>query len=354
MIEELLNLSNDTGFYKLQNSKIPNIFDILKIQGKEEPISASLAWILDPRSSHGAGKAFLIRFIQECFKDNPSKLINLLKVDENFISVKTEYVLPSGRRIDIMIRDHVNKISIGIENKVYSSENNFQTLDYEKDFKLLFGDESYGLVYLVIDDNDYPESTEFVKMNHEVLLNAFKEIINIFNNLGSESIFFINQYIRSVNNCMGKSEEKELCEFLYKKYPNAVKLLVEHVSSMLTDQPQNLSKLIEERLAISGVFTSRKGRTGQNYWLAVYPQEWIEHFGSDKWSNVHHEFQFIKDKLYLTFHTENGYGKKGIKKYNTIEVGTFDKDNIDNVAEEAVKLLNEKHSEILSYIQSFY
>ena len=58
--EALQNLILDREFETLEDQLAEfNLFDILKIEHKELQHSALLAWLLNPRGSHGLGNYFL-------------------------------------------------------------------------------------------------------------------------------------------------------------------------------------------------------------------------------------------------------------------------------------------------------
>ena len=351
LLNQILELMNDELFYKLQNHNPQNIFDILKIQGKEEPISSILAWILDPRASHNMGDSFLVRFIQDSFKGNPTLMTHLLKFELNSTIVATEFVLPSGRRIDIIIRDSKNNIAIGIENKVYSSENNEQTLEYERDFQKLFSSGHYGLVYLALDEHDYPQSSKFMRVTHDHFSRSILDILKITESIDDQTRLFIEQYVRSVRKSMGTTEEQELCKILYQRYPKAVTLLAKTVSNMLNDLPEKVLGKIANLIKEDNKFIC----TGGKSWLAVYPEEWIGQFGHDNWSPVHHEFYCNETTLYLTFHVEGKEFNKVIeRRYKDIAISSFTVDNIEETARKGYEELHKKHSEIFPYIKGFY
>ena len=351
MIEQILKLASDKDFYQLQQKQL-NVFEILNIQGKEVFISSALAWILNPKSPHGYGGDFLVKIIQETFKKEPDLLVKLLAFDPENTSVFTEYVLPSGRRIDILIRDKKNGVVLGIENKIYSSENNDQTIAYEEDFQLLFHNETYGLVYLALNMEEEPQGKQFVKMTHQQFNDAILDIIKTRRSVNEEAVYFIQQYVRSVNISMNTSKEQELCKALYKRYPEAVELLTKTISEMWNEMPKMLIEKLEKIICEKGEFSC--SCSGSKSWLAVYPKEWVELFGDNGWSSIHHEFLCRENKLYLAFHVEDRkYKQVFVKPYSEIEVFSFDAKNIDEAVEKGYTTLVTKHNEVKIYVQKY-
>jgi hypothetical protein len=80
------------------------------IATKEENISRVIAKLLDPRGGHGQGSVFLQKFLERIFPQRET--FRNLETSK----VLTEYTIPNGRRIDILVV-LPDGFSIGIENR---------------------------------------------------------------------------------------------------------------------------------------------------------------------------------------------------------------------------------------------
>lgn len=125
-----------------------NIFKILKADRVEIRHSNMLAWLLDPKASHGLGDRFLRCLLQKTFEmrkiEDASATFsvdeNLLLTDLHRFKVDREHSFSSEnnlkkRYIDLILtRDdsYQEKIAIVIENKVYSKEHSNQLQVYWK------------------------------------------------------------------------------------------------------------------------------------------------------------------------------------------------------------------------------
>lgn len=124
--------------------KSDTVFEILSL--KEENSSKLLAWLLDPKESHGAGNKFALHLLNACadkgkirfYTSNGSGELNVGKTDcfKNAF-VWSEYPVTDCQngtcgRIDILLIDAENKLTMVIENKYGSKEHNSQCKTYKE------------------------------------------------------------------------------------------------------------------------------------------------------------------------------------------------------------------------------
>ncbi|MBS1263625.1 MAG: hypothetical protein MAG715_00808 [Methanonatronarchaeales archaeon] len=99
-IEELKDVCEElkSALEKRNEDRVPNFFEICRIETKEERISAFLSWLLNPRENHGLDSAFLNRVLTR---------IDVAQIDsEEWVTVKTEVSRIAGdkeRRFDLLI-----------------------------------------------------------------------------------------------------------------------------------------------------------------------------------------------------------------------------------------------------------
>lgn len=133
----------------IKNSDESNIFKILKLQNYEIRHSNYLAWLLDPKKSHGLNNTFLKKIFETIGK----------KVEiPDFFEVHTEYPVPKkyeGRkkgRIDILII--ADNFVCVIENKYGSKEHNKQCKRYKAFVNEEFKQKDKIFIYLDIFPKD--------------------------------------------------------------------------------------------------------------------------------------------------------------------------------------------------------
>src|SRR5690625_930458 len=132
---EYKNLKNsiiflDRIFKSLPETKnkiktIPSIFNKMY---DENFISDFLSYILNP-IENGVGFEPLVKIIEEYNRKGVNILDNLTLSEKNNIEIIREYSFVNGRRIDILIKIQ-DQLIIAIENKIFASELENQTIDY--------------------------------------------------------------------------------------------------------------------------------------------------------------------------------------------------------------------------------
>jgi hypothetical protein len=99
-----------------------NLFRVLDVEHDERSLCRVLNEMLSPQGSHGQNEAYLRMFFAQVLK---------LEISENELSrtsVCREFKIPTGRRIDLLIK--TDRRIIPIEVKVYAQESDNQLRDY--------------------------------------------------------------------------------------------------------------------------------------------------------------------------------------------------------------------------------
>lgn len=149
---------------ELKNDDAKIIPEVFGIQYKEVYITKWIAYLL--RQSYGF--EILNALLSASNRDI---IINKDEIEK----IYTEYVFDTGRRIDILI--FTNNYLIGIENKIWSGEQESQTADYLDSMKKLSDTKDYIGIYLHPEQNQ-SESSSFENVTYTQLYNKI-EAINI-------------------------------------------------------------------------------------------------------------------------------------------------------------------------------
>lgn len=130
-----------------------NVFEVLRIQGKEVLHSRFLADLLNVKGTHQQGVLFYHAFLQQLSVDTTQYKVEV----SNFwaFDIQCEYTIKNDRRIDILIQynDGKKAFAIGVENKIWAGDQKRQLEDYHTFLKSHFG-ENYILLYLTIDGKE--------------------------------------------------------------------------------------------------------------------------------------------------------------------------------------------------------
>ncbi|HAW33138.1 MAG TPA: hypothetical protein DCX19_00590 [Alphaproteobacteria bacterium] len=174
--------------------KSDTVFEILSL--KEENSSKLLAWLLDPKESHGVSNKFALHLLNACadkgkvrfYTSNGGGELNVGKTDcfKNAF-VWSEYPVTdcqNGRngktcgRIDILLIDAENKLSMVIENKYGSKEHDSQCKTYKKALMQLCRknpDMKFVFIYLDVQGGACPQK-EFYNLSYDAVLDFKAEL----------------------------------------------------------------------------------------------------------------------------------------------------------------------------------
>jgi hypothetical protein len=137
----------------------------------ENFISDYLAYILDP-DRNGVGIQPLQALLSLAYED-------ALEIDLMPLTINREYTFgdPDFGRMDLLIRlgEDCERGVIGIENKIFSSESENQTIAYERGFKKDFKGSDHYLIFLT-PDGHLPVSKEFKPVSYADLVRSLREI----------------------------------------------------------------------------------------------------------------------------------------------------------------------------------
>lgn len=125
-----------------------NVFDYLRTD--ELGLSRIVADLLDPRASHAQGALFLRALLERLPQRLKQVLPSRTDLEASRISVVVEQEIPSGRRIDVVVRIAApggETCCLAIENKPYAEDLGNQIRDYLKHLETQYG-ERFVLIYM--------------------------------------------------------------------------------------------------------------------------------------------------------------------------------------------------------------
>lgn len=103
-----------------------NIFEAVGLVWQEVRHSTFLAFLLDPRASHGLGDAFAKRLLQRAVMASPNVSHPVTPTELSLCDLGQMEVRREWRRIDIFLCDEREKLTVVIENKIGSGEHGDQ------------------------------------------------------------------------------------------------------------------------------------------------------------------------------------------------------------------------------------
>ncbi len=199
-----------------------NIFKVCGVNHYENTHSAILAELLNPNGTHGQKDLYLKLFIDIICP-------NFTAFKTSNATCQTEFTIPSGRRIDILIRDNENRLLV-IENKIYATDQCGQITDYAKYASEQTND--FRFIYLTLNGEEASEessgSTKYIKA-------SYKEDIILW-----------------LNKCINKSAKMPIIRETLVQYQNHLKQLTNQ--NMETKERDELVSLMLKNSASIDAF----------------------------------------------------------------------------------------------------
>ncbi|MCY3658409.1 MAG: PD-(D/E)XK nuclease family protein [Caldilineaceae bacterium] len=239
--------------------------------GSEEFHSDVLAWLLDPRHSHGLGDRFLTRFLLRAGMppgDRPQ--------DWTATEVTREWPhVVDGQQgyLDILIVNHTQQILCAIENKVFAPEFGDQLTRYRKALE----ESSYStftkyLVFLT-PQGTFPareeEKRQWKSLAYSKVFGIVQQIVD--NNeipARMDICGFLNQYATTLRrNIMPETSLSQLARKTYLENKEAIDLIIDNVPDWKEEAKQWLKEAIEQ----------------QPEWLLDVEDKWHIRFRTKDW-----------------------------------------------------------------------
>ena len=267
---QLKKLILDDNFTNVQNlvQEEVNLMNILRVSHKELQHSNFLAWLFDPKETHGLGDYFLKEFIKLYYKENEYQnlgntdknlsVFDFVRLDFSDIEIKREH-----KNIDLLILSKKNKFCILIENKIFATESKGQLTKYRKQIEEDYPDFKYKIyTYLSLEEQDISEEEQmfYIKFTYEHIVKLIKQGLksNLIS-IAKNTRFVLEQYLQTLKTIMNENEEIEkLAKELYGQYKSAFDLVYKYaIPYNSLKVPNNLLELVKNETSLIP-FTSTK------------------------------------------------------------------------------------------------
>ena len=210
-----------------------DVFDALRLHGDEQFHSNLLAWLLDPRGSHGLGDHFLQRFLAASgaprairAADRPSTTVRR----EKSLELDGEY-----GRLDIWMLNVGANFVCAVENKVWASEGEGQLAWYRRVLVLDHDGQCVHLVFLTprgVPPDDPQEREHWVPMSYTDILRLVEETMAAAGDGANEDVLaLLGQYAITLRRNIVpevSNDVHELARRIYRKHKRAIDLIIEH------------------------------------------------------------------------------------------------------------------------------
>lgn len=230
------NFISDPDLERLQvGLNEPNIFDILRVSSQEIRHSNFLAWLLNPKGSHGLGSYFLKRILRDLL--SYPQVENLTEFDIENLNYSNVEIRREWRNIDLLII--LPEVVICIENKIYSKDHNEQLSTYKRIVESNFTDREKVFVYLTPEGElpkaDIPEYISFSYLSIVKILEGFLEVHTSTTN--PVAISYIEDYVSTLKRILMSDDKlsllarkvytnhSDILNFLFQYKPDAFEII---------------------------------------------------------------------------------------------------------------------------------
>ena len=158
-----------------------NLFDVLGIARREVRHSRILAWLLNPRGTHGIGDAFLRWFLLEVATIAETQGVGNVTTRE-VIGWRLEQVSARAERrnIDVLVLGQGDRFACAIENKINIGEHSNQLERYRKVVERQHPDWKHVYVFLTPDGREPAKDADkaaYVPLKHEAVARIIERLL---------------------------------------------------------------------------------------------------------------------------------------------------------------------------------
>ncbi len=235
-----------------------NIFRVLGFEEGELRHSNVLAWLFQPRESHGLGDLFLRRFLMRVVNESSSLPEDTLSpVDLDAAEIREVEVQREWQNIDLLIRIRTaeDPWTVVIENKVNSAQHSNQLRKYRSIIEDGHSQRSEKRMFILLSKSgEEPEDDAYLTATYAQVYDIVKQCIGEKEGvIGSEPETLLNNYLTLLEErFMEDSEIARLAASIYKSHKLALDLILEH-------RPDALMALTDSvRVSLEQVAESKK------------------------------------------------------------------------------------------------
>ena len=252
-IKSLYNgLINDSDFDRLElGFSTPNIFSVLKVSRNEIRHSNFLAWLLNPRGSHGLGDLVLKRFLREVFSSTKFSDVDQIEV-EGLDTSKAE-ILREWNHIDLLVV--LENVVVCLENKVFSQEHSNQFERYKSVLDSTFPTKRKVFVYLNPNGDEPQDDNEtYQPLSYDFLVETLERIVDVYgDSIKPQVITYLKDYISTIKrDIMGSDKLVDLAKRIYTNHKELLDFIFEAKPDLTQEIHDILIEIIKSKGYIIG------------------------------------------------------------------------------------------------------
>ena len=224
----------------------------LKLSSDEEFHSNFLAWLLDPKQSHGLGDYFLRSFLLQT-----GAQAAVHTIDWSGTSVHREWVNEVDGQwgyLDILVLNQAEEFFCAIENKIWSWEHSEQLTRYRKALKERYPQWRKHHVFLSPRGTlPYREEEQkyWTASDYKIVLQLVEQAIsNTANPVREDVRAFLQQYAITLRRNIvpdANTNIAELARKIYLEHREAIELIIQHKPDFIREAKEEFKKVIESQ-----------------------------------------------------------------------------------------------------------
>ena len=209
-----------------------DLFRALRLDYSEEFHSNFLAWLLDPKGSHGLGGDFLQRFLTVSGARHAIR-----SADQLSTTIGREHYLErdgESGRLDILIHND-DGFLCAVENKVWSGESGGQLAWYRRVLEAEYSDRRVHLVFLTRHGegpDDPGECGHWKQLSYTAILRLVEQTIEAAGDTANHDVVaFLRQYATTLRRNLVPEVSNDfhiLARRIYRKHKRAIDLIIQN------------------------------------------------------------------------------------------------------------------------------
>jgi len=209
-----------------------NLFRILKIERAEIRHSNVLAWLLDPKETHGLGAAFLRRFLSRILIENEGVDVPFTPARVELMRLEDVEVFRERDNIDIFVHSRLGRWVLLIENKIRSRESDRQLKKYIDLTRKNFPRHAFIPVYLTLEGDDPSEEGKqegYVSVSYNTVLEVAERIVEQNRSrIPTDAATLLDHYLVTLRRLtMNDRDLVDLCKKIYGRHREAIDWIVQ-------------------------------------------------------------------------------------------------------------------------------
>ena len=285
----------------------PNVFEALGITSAEIRHSNMIAWLMRPDDSHGLGGRVLSALIEHAGGIAPEGMDDFR-------------VMRESDNIDILAASAKSRLTLAMENKVWSGEHDDQLARYREAVECRYPD--YVRLYLFLSPHGTPPEGEddrnaWVPIDYRALI-GFVEGAMGSCEISGKARMLIGDYVDSVRrHIVGDESLQERCVEVYLKHKRAIDLIMENLPDTTKTVHQYVRDWARGLRGVEVVDPCSRGKQYVRFRTKGLEARFPPVDGSDGWGQRHYWFYELSSRpakdgvgcdlsLQLCFHLPKG------------------------------------------------